>query len=120
MFVVFHAGERMFQTGWFVESLATQVLVIFIIRTRLNPLKSRPHPALALTALAITGVGVVLPLIPLGAYFGLGPLPLWFYGVLAALTLSYLLFAQVAKTVFYRTLSPAGAGDAKRHRFVDS
>lgn len=44
MLEVFHAGEELFHTGWFVESMATQVLVIFIIRTHLNPLTSRPHP----------------------------------------------------------------------------
>ena len=46
MLVVLQAGEKLFQTGWFVESLCTQVLVIFIIRTRGNPLKSRAHPLL--------------------------------------------------------------------------
>src|SRR5690606_17190361 len=48
---VFHAGEPLFQTGWFVMSLASQVLVIFVIRTRLRPWQSRPHPALVASSL---------------------------------------------------------------------
>lgn len=98
---VFQFGERMFQTGWFVESLATQVLVIFVIRTRLNPLASRPHPALVLVAIAVVISAVVLPLLPWGAHFGFAPLPLWFYGVLAILVSSYLLFAQIVKAAFF-------------------
>ena len=97
---VFHAGEQMFQTGWFIESLATQILVIFIIRTSLNPFKSHPHPVLALTAMAVLCFAVALPVIPWGVYFGFVPLPLWFYGVLMLLVLSYLLVAQIVKTVF--------------------
>ena len=52
---VFHADERMFHSGWFVESLATQTLVLFVIRTMGNPLRSRPSRALTITAVAITG-----------------------------------------------------------------
>ena len=103
---VFHAGEQMFQTGWFIESLATQILVIFIIRTSLNPFKSRPHPVLALTAIAVLCFAVLLPVLPWGGYFGFVPLPLWFYGVLMLLVLSYLLVAQIVKTVFYKTVNP--------------
>ena len=47
LLLVFGAGQALFQTGWFIESLATQVLVIFVIRTRRNPLRSRPSPYLA-------------------------------------------------------------------------
>lgn len=101
---VLHAGERLFQTGWFIESLATQVLVIFVIRTRLSPspLKNRPHPALVCAAITIAGMAAILPFLPLGAYFGLVAVPPWFYGVLAALLLAYLLLAQVVKAAFYR------------------
>ena len=55
---VFHADERMFHSGWFAESLATQTLVLFVIRTTGNPLRSRPSRALTLTALAITARSV--------------------------------------------------------------
>jgi len=62
MLWVFHAGERLFQTGWFVESLATQTLVIFVIRTRRVPFfRSVASSPLALAAVGITVVGAVLP-----------------------------------------------------------
>ena len=72
---VFHAGEAMFHSGWFVESLATQTLVLFVIRTMGNPLRSRPSRALTITTLAITGIGVALPWTPLAGALGFTPLP---------------------------------------------
>jgi Mg2+-importing ATPase len=59
--IVFHATAAAFQTGWFIESLATQVLVIFVLRTRRNPLRSHPHPLLTATSLAIVISAIVLP-----------------------------------------------------------
>lgn len=87
---VFDASEALFQTGWFVESLCTQVLVIFVIRTRGNPLRSRPHPVLTATSLAIVALAMLLPLTPLGGAFGFTPLPAGFYVALAVMVLSYL------------------------------
>ena len=61
----FHASQPEFHTGWFVESLATQTLVIFVIRTAGNPLKSRPSLPLAITTILIVATGVFLPYSPL-------------------------------------------------------
>src|SRR3984893_7056085 len=58
LLLVFHAGEALFQTGWFIESLATQVMVIFVLRTRRNPLRSRPHPLLATASVAVMWLAV--------------------------------------------------------------
>ena len=58
MLKVFHAGEALFHTAWFIESMATQVLVIFIIRTRKNPFKSRPNPWLIACSLTVVAVAV--------------------------------------------------------------
>jgi P-type Mg2+ transporter len=85
MLVVLKADDTLFQTGWFVESLCTQVLVIFVIRTRGNPFKSRPHPILAATSLAVVTIGAVLPFTPIGTYFGFVPPPAQFYLILAAM-----------------------------------
>ena len=87
---VFDASEALFQTGWFVESLCTQVLVIFVIRTRGNPWRSRPHPMLTATSLAIVALAMLLPFTPLGAAFGFVPLPAGFYAALAVMVLAYL------------------------------
>lgn len=105
LLAVLHADESLFQTGWFVESLATQVLVIFVIRTRGNPLASRPHRALAATSIAVVIAALVIPLTSLGRYFGMQPPPLLFYGILVALVASYLLIAEATKRFFYAHLA---------------
>jgi len=99
---VFHAGEGLFHTGWFVESLATQVLVIFVIRTRGNPFRSRPSSILTATSLAVVAAATALPLTPLGARLGFVPLPGLFFGILAGMVVAYLAMVQVVKTWFYR------------------
>ena len=104
----FHAGEALFQTGWFIESLATQVLVIFVIRTRRSPLKSRPTPLLTATSLAVVAIGLLLPYSPPGRWFGFVPLPLDFLLALAAMTACYLLLAEGVKRWFYRRQPPRG------------
>lgn len=97
---VFHAGEALFQTGWFVESLMTQVLVIFVIRTRARPWLSRPHPALAASSLGIVALAEALPFSPLGTWFGFVPLPVHVLLALAALTAVYLVMAEEVKRWF--------------------
>jgi P-type Mg2+ transporter len=109
LLLVFHADEPLFQTGWFIESLATQVLVIFVLRTRRNPLRSRPHPLLATTSVAVVVLAVVLPFTPLGAWFGFVPPSAAFLFAIAGLSVSYLLLAQGAKWAFYRLCPPVGA-----------
>lgn len=102
MLVVLKANETLFQTGWFVESLCTQVLVIFIIRTRGNPIKSRPHRLLAFVSISIAAIGAILPLTQLGTYFGLVPPPMEFYAILASMVVIYLIVVETAKRIFYR------------------
>jgi Mg2+-importing ATPase len=108
LLLVFHADEALFHTGWFIESLATQVLVIFVLRTRRNPLKSRPHPLLATTSVTVVVLAVALPFTSLGAWFGFVPPSATFLLAIAGLTVSYLLLAQGAKWAFYRLWPPAG------------
>ncbi len=107
MLHVFRAHEHLFQTGWFVESLATQVLVIFIIRTRGNPFRSRPSRVLTLTSLGVVAVGALLPVTALGRTLGFVPLPAAFFLILAAMVAAYLGGVQVVKTWFYRRFAPA-------------
>jgi P-type Mg2+ transporter len=102
MLRVFHAGEALFHTGWFVESLATQVLVIFVIRTRGNPLRSRPSPILIATSLAVVALATVLPFTGAGAWLGFVPLPAGFFAILAAMAGVYLIMVEGAKRWFYR------------------
>jgi Mg2+-importing ATPase len=94
---VFHAGPVLFHTGWFVESLATQTLVLFLIRTAGNPLRSRPSLPLVLTTLLIVAVGFVLPYTPLAGSLGFTPLPLLYFLFLAGMIASYLLLIELVK-----------------------
>jgi Mg2+-importing ATPase len=99
---LFHAGERLFHSGWFVESLATQVLVIFVIRTRGNPLRSKPSAILTATSLVVVVVATALPYTPLGARLGFVPAPGLFLLILAGTVVVYLVMVQAVKTLFYR------------------
>lgn len=94
------ANEALFQTVWFVESLMTQVLVIFVIRTQARPWLSRPHPALAASSLGTVALAVALPFTPLGAWFGFVPIPAEVLLALAALTAVYLVLAEQVKQWF--------------------
>ena len=100
---VFHASTNapLFHTGWFVESLATQTLVVFVIRTAGNPLKSHPSRLLLIGALAVVNIAVVLPYTPLGSVLGFIPLSAPLLGVIAFIAVTYLFLVQAAKSWFY-------------------
>jgi Mg2+-importing ATPase len=105
---ILKADEALFHTGWFVESLATQILVIFVIRTRGNPFRSRAGMALTITSVAVVACAALLPLTALGSKLGFVALPPQFYLILAFITTAYLALAQWVKTRFYRTRDHGG------------
>jgi P-type Mg2+ transporter len=102
MLRVFNAGPVLFHTGWFVESLATQTLVLFSIRTAGNPLRSRPSLPLAITTLLIVVVGCVLPYTPLAGPLGFTPLPVLYFLFLAVMVVSYLFLVELVKRCLMR------------------
>jgi len=104
MLKVFQASEQLFHTGWFVESLATQTLVLFIIRTGGNPLRSRPSVPLTVTTLLVVVVGIVLPFTPLGGVLGFTPLPAKYFLFLLGMTVTYLLLVEAVKRRLMRRL----------------
>lgn len=95
------ANQALFHTGWFIESLATQALVIFVIRTRGKPWKSRPHTFLAASSLTVVCMAIVLPYTPIREWFGFVPVPLGLLIALGAITAVYLFIAEQAKRWFY-------------------
>jgi len=102
MLGVLHANAIEFRTGWFVESLATQTLIIFAIRTRKVPFfRSRPSALLAITSLTVVAVGVALTISPLAHTLGFTPLPWQFFAVLAGFVVIYLILVELAKVMFY-------------------
>jgi Mg2+-importing ATPase len=110
MLWVFHAGPALFRTGWFVESLATQTLVIFAIRTRRIPFfRSHPSLPLLLAAFGVVTVGALLPATPLGRTLGFQPLPGPFYLALVLMIACYLALIEIGKRWFYRTAPAAPA-----------
>jgi len=102
---VFEAGEALFHTGWFIESLATQVLVVFAIRTRRPLLRSCPHIFLGSLAFGIVGLAAALPFSPVAAWLGfVGPSALFFL-YLAGAIVAYLALVESAKLAFYKLLA---------------
>lgn len=102
-----HASEAAFHTGWFIESLATQTLVLFVIRTAGNPLRSRPSKALIVSVLLAIAIGVLLPATPLATDLRFVLLPPAFFVFLIAATLTYLLLVEMAKRRFMRSADDA-------------
>src|SRR5712691_6297780 len=94
---VFHSSEALFHTGWFVESLATQTLVLFVIRTAGSPWRSRPSLALAVTTVLMVLIGLGLPFTPLAPVLGFVPLPGTYFLFLAGATLTYLVLVELVK-----------------------
>lgn len=107
---VFHANEAFFHTGWFVESLATQTLVLFVIRTMQNPFKSRPSHALAATTIGVVLVAVALPYTPLAPPLGFVPLPASFLAFVAAATVTYLGLVEFVKRHVFSRVAPHRPG----------
>ena len=103
MLRVFDAGPTLFRSGWFVESLVSQTLVIFVIRTRRVPfLRSRPSLPLLVTTLACAALGVAIPFLPVADVLGFEPLPLDFLAVLLGMVVTYLALVEVGKYFFFK------------------
>jgi Mg2+-importing ATPase len=102
MLSVFDAGPALFRTGWFVESLATQTLVIFVIRTADRPWRSRPSRGLSWGVGACAAAGALLPFTPLAPWLGFVPLPPLFFAFLLCMVVSYLALVEIVKGWFYR------------------
>ena len=95
------ANERAFHTGWFIESLFTQVLVVLVIRTRRSPFwLSRPSPQLLAAIVAALAAAVIIPLSPLGDVLGFSALPIAFWPLLIVIVAAYLVLVEMAKRRF--------------------
>lgn len=102
----FHASMAEFQTGWFVESLATATLIGLVIRTRRVPFfLSKPSWPMLLSILGIVSIGAWLPYSGFANWLGFTPLPLPFFGALSGMIVGYLLLVESAKKLFFRRSS---------------
>ncbi|UEL29511.1 magnesium-translocating P-type ATPase [Pseudarthrobacter sp. L1SW] len=118
MLVVFDAVPGEFRAGWFIESIATQTLIIFAIRTRRVPfLRSRPSAGLLGASLGVVALGIFLPLSPLAGVLGFDPLPVPFFLALLGMIVVYLVLVEFAKHWFFSRsaqLLPAGPVTVRR------
>lgn len=102
MLSVLHASHAEFRTGWFVESLATQTLVVYLIRTRRVPFfRSKPSLGMLMTPLSMALLGAFLPFTPLAHLLGFTALPVTFFLILFAMILTYLALVELAKSIFF-------------------
>jgi len=97
LFLWFRTSPEVFRTGWFVESIATQTLVVFLIRTRGRPWRDMPNPVLTITTLGALAVALAIPFSPLGEWFGFQDLPTPVAVVLAGIVVVYLVCAELFK-----------------------
>jgi P-type Mg2+ transporter len=115
MLGVFDAGASLFRSGWFVESLATQSLVIFAIRTHRVPFfRSRASRPLTIATLLCVAIGAFLPFSPLADVLGFTALPVGFFAFLGGATVVYLAVVELGKRRFYRG-ADEGQPLARRH-----
>lgn len=102
MLFAFDAVPGEFRAGWFIESIVTQTLIIFVIRTRRVPFfRSRPSLGLVGASLGVVALGVYLPLSPLAGVLGFDPLPVPFFLALLGMAAVYLVLVELAKLWFY-------------------
>jgi len=95
--------QSQFQTAWFVESLCTQTLVVFVIRTRQSPFwKSKPGKYLVLSSLSVVAAALIIPYTEIGKVFHFAPPPPLFYVALVLMVVSYLFLAEIVKKWFYK------------------
>jgi P-type Mg2+ transporter len=102
LFAVFKLDAASFQTGWFIESLATQVMVIFIIRTKQVPFfSSMASGWLIFSSFGCVALAWLLPYTPIGAFFGFVPLPGIVLITIGVLVVMYLVTVEIMKRIFY-------------------
>jgi len=104
LLLMLRASEAQFQTGWFIESLMTELFIVMVIRTHRSIFQSKPGRILAIATLVVAGSTIVLPYTALGAMFGLVPLPWTFMLTLLVITVLYLITSEIVKRVMFAQL----------------
>jgi P-type Mg2+ transporter len=99
---ILHATPDQFRTGWFLESIISASLIVLVIRSRKPFFKSRPSPYLLTATLSVMVVTLMLPFTPLGEIFGFRQLPMAFLLLVGIIVITYMITAEMAKTVFYQ------------------
>ena len=98
---LFHATEEEFRTGWFIESLLTELVIALVVRTRRVFFRSRPGKLLLASTIVVIGITLVLPYLPFNSLLGFVPLPAPLMLLMIGLTVLYVVVAELAKKYFY-------------------
>lgn len=110
LLLIIHANEKVFQTGWFIESVISATLIVLVVRTRLPFFKSLPGKYLLIATIAVSMLVLAVPLTPMALWFGFARLPLGYYGWMVIIIMVYILSAELAKYFFYRKINQAWTG----------
>lgn len=105
---LFSATAEEFRTGWFIESLLTELVIALVVRTRRVFFRSRPGTLLLVSTFVVIGITLVLPYLPFNSLFGFVPLPASLMLMLVGLTVLYVVVAELAKKYFYARAENAG------------
>ena len=102
---VFHANAALFRTGWFVESVITEILILLVIRTRRTFTKSPVGKMLVISSAAIIGIVLLFPYIPVLQSLGFVPLPLYMMLTICGIALLYAIFGEITKKILFRKMN---------------
>ncbi len=100
----FKANESLFQTGWFIESVATEVLILLVIRTQRPFFKSKPGKYLLYAVLLVGSVTIVLPYLPYSDFLSLSPLPIKMIVAMALIAITYSIVTELTKQFFFKRI----------------
>ena len=106
---IFQASEAMFHTGWFLESLLTELVIALVVRTHRVFFRSKPGRFLLVSTLIVIGIALALPYLPFNSLFGFIPLPAPLLLTIVGLTVLYVLVVEAAKKYFYSRLENKNA-----------
>ncbi|MDO9216609.1 MAG: cation transporting ATPase C-terminal domain-containing protein, partial [Lacisediminimonas sp.] len=98
---LFKAAPEEFRTGWFLESLLTELVVALVVRTRRPFYRSRPGNWLLGSTVAVIAIALALPYLPFSSIFGFVPLPAPLLLAMVGLTIAYVVAVEMAKQLFY-------------------
>lgn len=101
----FHASSDVFRTGWFVESVVTEVLILLIVRTRRTFFSSRPGKFLFISSIGVIGIVIVITIVKIPSSLGFSTLPMFIIGSMCLIALIYGLLAEVTKKIIFRQIN---------------
>jgi Mg2+-importing ATPase len=108
LLVVVRASPAEFRTGWFMESLLTELFITLVLRTRQSIFKSKPGRYLWLATLIVTLITLTIPYLPFSSLFGFTPLPPLVLALLLVITVLYVAVSEIAKRRYYSAKAEQG------------